>query len=549
MRTPLRLLATALLLLRLSTPMAQDRVIPLYEGAAPGSESWTWDEVENTKNGWNTRIFYNVTKPTLTLFLPEAGKANGTSVVICPGGAFRALSIDSEGFDVARWLAKKGVTCFVLKYRLVRMKTDDPVAEMTADWGSANFAAESRKVIPLSIADGRNALAWVRRHADEWRLDPDRIGIMGFSAGGTVAGAAAFGYNEANRPAFVAPIYPFYPDELIGKVAPDAPPMFLTAASDDGLDLAPHSVALYNAWLKAKKSVEMHLYAKGGHGFGMRTQKLPSDQWIERFGDWLQLNGWLTKSSYDPAMKPYLKRTLAYAPDKTLPYRILYPENYDRSKKYPLILFLHGAGERGSDNMRQLIHGSKMFLQPGVRSQYPAIVLFPQCPENSFWANTKMDRTKTPVSFEFDYEGQPNWPLDAVNRLVDSVMANEAVDPDRVYITGLSMGGMGTFETVHRWPNRFAAAMPICGGGNTAAYDKRVKDIAFHVYHGDKDAVVDVNLSRNMVQRLNDLKVKSVEYTEYPGVNHNSWDNAFADPDFLGWMFRQQRKPAGKKSR
>jgi predicted peptidase len=527
----------------------QDKVLPLYEGPAPGSEGWSWNEAENNRNGWNTRVVYNVSQPTLSVFLPEAGKANGTSVVICPGGAFRALSIDSEGFDVAHWLTKKGVTCFVLKYRLVHMKTADPVAEMGTDWGTPAFAEASRKVIPLSIADGRNAVAWVRRNADTWKLDPDRVGIMGFSAGGTVAGAAAFGYNPENKPAFVAPVYPFFPDELIGKVAADAPPLFLAAASDDGLDLAPHSVALYNAWLKAKKNAEIHLYAKGGHGFGMRTQKLPSDQWIERFADWLQLNGWLTKSPYDPAMKAYQKRSFAYAPEKNLPYRILYPENYDKSKKYPLIVFLHGAGERGSDNLRQLIHGSKMFLRSDVRSQYPAIVIFPQCPENSFWANTKIDRTKTPVAFAFDYEGPANWPLDAVNQLVDSVMAQEAVDPDRVYITGLSMGGMGTFEMVHRWPNRFAAALPICGGGHTEAYDARVRDIAFHVYHGDKDAVVDVALSRNMVQRLRDLKVKSVEYTEYPGVNHNSWDNAFADPAFLGWMFRQHKKPATRTKR
>lgn len=122
-------------------------------------------------------------------------------------------------------------------------------------------------------------------------------------------------------------------------------------------------------------------------------------------------------------------------------------------------------------------------------------------------------------------------------------MAQEAVDADRIYITGLSMGGMGTFEMVHRWPGRFAAALPICGGGNTAAYDKRVKDVAFRVYHGDADAVVDVTLSRKMVERLKILRVKNVEYTEYPSVNHNSWDKAFADPDFLAWMFGHAQKP------
>ena len=123
--------------------VAQDKIIPLYEGTPPGSESWDWAEAENNQNGWKTRVVYNVSKPTLTVFSPEPGKANGTSVVICPGGAFRALSIDSEGFDVARWLVKKGVTCFVLKYRLLRSLTSDPIAELGLNWGTPSFKAES----------------------------------------------------------------------------------------------------------------------------------------------------------------------------------------------------------------------------------------------------------------------------------------------------------------------------------------------------------------------------------------------------------------------
>jgi predicted peptidase len=104
------------------------------------------------------------------------------------------------------------------------------------------------------------------------------------------------------------------------------------------------------------------------------------------------------------------------------------------------------------------------------------------------------------------------------------------------------MGGMGTFESVYRYPNTFAAALPICGGGNEKAYDQRVRGTAFWVFHGDKDGVVDVQLSRNMVNRLKELKAKEAVYSEYPGVNHNSWENAFAEPEFLGWMFRQKRR-------
>jgi predicted peptidase len=224
-----------------------------------------------------------------------------------------------------------------------------------------------------------------------------------------------------------------------------------------------------------------------------------------------------------------------------LPYRILYPANYDQSKKYPLVLLLHGAGERGNDNEKQLVHGAKLFLEEKNRKNFPAIVVIPQCPEESFWAAVKIDRTKQPHKIEFDYQAEPNWPLVAANELVKQLAKEEAVDARRIYITGLSMGGMGTFESVFRYPGLYAAALPICGGGNPAVYDKRVKKTSFWVFHGAADAVVDVKLSREMVDRLNVLKVK-VEYSEYPGVNHNSWDNAFAEPTYLSWMFQQKRK-------
>jgi predicted peptidase len=236
----------------------------------------------------------------------------------------------------------------------------------------------------------------------------------------------------------------------------------------------------------------------------------------------------------------YGKKEFNYE-NNILPYRILFPENYDSTKKYPLVLFLHGAGERGNDNEKQLTHGAKLFLDSINRKNFPAIVLFPQCPANEFWAAVKMDRSKQPYQFEFDYAVPANWPLAAANALVQQMIADGAVDAKRVYITGLSMGGMGTFESVYRYPKLYAAAMPICGGGNTNLYNARVKKVPFWVFHGSADAVVDVKLSQQMVQRLQQLKMR-VKYSEYPGVNHNSWDNAFAEPDYLKWMFEQRKK-------
>lgn len=272
---------------------AQEKVIQLYNGSAPGSENWTWNEAENDKNMWNTKVVYNVSHPTLTVFAPDSMQSTGTAVVICPGGAFHALSINSEGYDVAKWLVKKGVTCFVLKYRLVHCLTDDPTKEVANKMGTSKFNEDVNPVIPLSIADGREAIKYVRAHAAEYGILPDKIGIMGFSAGGTVAAAAAFNYTAENKPNFDAPIYPYFPDDMIKEIAADAPPMFIAAATDDGLNLAPHSESLYRHWLDAKHSAEIHMYSTGNHGFGMRVQHLPSDTWIDRFGDWLKINGYL----------------------------------------------------------------------------------------------------------------------------------------------------------------------------------------------------------------------------------------------------------------
>lgn len=234
------------------------------------------------------------------------------------------------------------------------------------------------------------------------------------------------------------------------------------------------------------------------------------------------------------------KKTFASSTGE-LPYRILYPENYDKTKTYPLVLFLHGAGERGNNNESQLVHGSKLFLDSANRKNYPAIVIFPQCTEQGYWSSVSVDRTKSPFTLGFDYTRPITPDLQAAIELVQQTIKSGSVDKTRVYIAGLSMGGMGTFEAVYRYPDLFAAAVPICGGADVRAYDKRVSKIPFRVFHGAKDVVVDVKHSQVIVAKLKALHTK-VEYIEYPEVNHNSWDNAFAEPDFLSWMFDKHRK-------
>lgn len=277
-----------------ATACAQE-VIPLYPGAAPGSGDETYPEKTYFSQVWNTDVVSNVTKPTLTMFKPAAGTGNGSAVVICPGGGFMALSIKSEGTDVARWLAAKGMTAFVLKYRLAHTGEDATQEFMTLFQDKAKFGEMIGRVVPLSVADGLAAVEYVRKHAAELGISADKVGIVGFSAGGTVAAAVGLRYSPEGRPAFVAPIYAAAEMFKNVPVPADAPPMFLAAATDDQLGLSMDSIVFYEQWTGAHKSAELHMYAKGGHGFGMRKQGFPSDHWIETFGYWLESQGWLKK--------------------------------------------------------------------------------------------------------------------------------------------------------------------------------------------------------------------------------------------------------------
>jgi acetyl esterase/lipase len=287
----LRTLFLALFTATLAT--AQD-VIPLYPGTPPGSRPETYPEKAYFSKVWNTEVVTNVTKPSLTAFKPSPELKNGTAIIVCPGGGFMALSITSEGTDVAKYLAAKGVTAFVLKYRLAHTG-EDATEEFTDlyEKDKARFQELVGKVIPLTIGDGLAAVTYVRQHATEWGVSANRVGIIGFSAGGTVAAGVAYHYGPEGRPAFVAPIYAAAGRLKDNPVPTDAPPMFIAAATDDDLGLAPDSVALYQKWAEAHKSTEIHMYAKGGHGFGMHTHNVPTDHWIDRFAEWLDLQGFL----------------------------------------------------------------------------------------------------------------------------------------------------------------------------------------------------------------------------------------------------------------
>lgn len=232
----------------------------------------------------------------------------------------------------------------------------------------------------------------------------------------------------------------------------------------------------------------------------------------------------------------YQKKEYIFKND-TLRYRILYPENYDSSKSYPLVLFLHGSGERGNDNEKQLVHGSSLFANPENRTKFPAIVVFPQCPENQYWApiNSRND------GFSYVNTKKPTEPMQMVIRLIKELKKNEAVDKKRIYVSGLSMGGMGTYDLICRYPKTFAAAIPICGGVSLDRL-KKVKRMPIRIYHGSADDVVSPEHSRNAYTELKANGSQTVELIIFPGVRHNSWDNAFAQPDFLSWMFSKKLK-------
>lgn len=223
----------------------------------------------------------------------------------------------------------------------------------------------------------------------------------------------------------------------------------------------------------------------------------------------------------------------------TLRYRMLLPENFDAKKQYPVLFFLHGAGERGNDNEAQLIHGSKLFLNPENRKNFPAIIIFPQCPQNDFWANVKFGDAKSSERFTFQKAAKPNQAMKILIALVNKMKSEPYSDKSRFYVGGLSMGAMGTFELLRKKPNVFASAFAICGGDHVENV-KKYKHVPIWVFHGAKDLVVPIQKSEIVVNELKRLGA-DVKFTVYPNAGHNSWDAAFGEVDFLRWVFSFRR--------
>ncbi len=269
--------AGALAIGLLTAHAAAAQTVNLWPGVAPGSETWQQQEqtIENTPVG---TVVLNVVTPTLTAYLPERARATGTSVIIAPGGYFVALAISQEGTDVARWLQERGIAAFVLKYRIVEKREQGVPTGMNMDEAGR-----------YGIADGIQAIQVVRQHAAAWGLAPDRVGLMGFSAGAMVTSGALLQPDTTARPDFAAMIYggPF---GVMPTIPAKLPPLFMAWAQDDAVALAP-VVRFYDALTAAGHRPEAHIFGSGGHGFGMRRQGTSSDHWIEAFYNWLEAQG------------------------------------------------------------------------------------------------------------------------------------------------------------------------------------------------------------------------------------------------------------------
>ncbi|MEP6617134.1 MAG: phospholipase [Ginsengibacter sp.] len=224
----------------------------------------------------------------------------------------------------------------------------------------------------------------------------------------------------------------------------------------------------------------------------------------------------------------------------TLRYRVLYPLHYKSHKKYPVITFLHGAGERGNDNELQLVHGATFFLNDTLRRKFKAIVIFPQLPTDSVWDYHVKTDPSNAKSYIFTYSPKQTIPSYLVISLLKKLIKDKIANRQQMYIGGLSFGGMGTFDMIERFPDFFTAAFPICGGGDTTKANIFAGKTAVWIFHGDADRAVDVSYSRAYYKTLKSLHA-DVRYSEYPGVDHNSWDNAFEEKNLLPWLFSKKK--------
>jgi predicted peptidase len=238
------------------------------------------------------------------------------------------------------------------------------------------------------------------------------------------------------------------------------------------------------------------------------------------------------------------QRGIVRRDNRQLPYRILYPMNFDVATKYPLLIFLHGAFEKGNDNEAQLNIGGRYFLTDSNRRNFPALIVFPQCPVDDSWAyfETELDSSTGRLKrLNFPFSKQPTEIGLLLKELLDSLINLSFVDKNKVYVGGLSQGGMGVYDLIARYPNLFAAAFPICGAGKISTASKFAPHTAIWIFHGKDDDIIPVYFSQQFYHKLKKLRA-DVRYTEYPEVKHNSWVNAFKEPQLLPWLFSKAKQ-------
>jgi acetyl esterase/lipase len=254
-------------------------VIPLYEGVAPGSEGWDWEE-KHVESRSGLPIAQNVVKPVLMYYPPDPGTDVGTAMVIAPGGGFKNLMMSYEGVDVATYLNKLGVHAYVLKYRLIRQ--------------GDTTEQDGQDVRKLAATDGQQAVRLVRRGANEMGIEPDRIGMIGFSAGGYVTVATVMGPADG-RPDFAVPVYAAAGSKwgLPIAVPENAPPLCIFTAANDQAIPWERSMEMFVAWKKAGFPAEIHIFQTGQHGF--REKGGGADHYLDRLQEWMKVNGWLSK--------------------------------------------------------------------------------------------------------------------------------------------------------------------------------------------------------------------------------------------------------------
>lgn len=226
----------------------------------------------------------------------------------------------------------------------------------------------------------------------------------------------------------------------------------------------------------------------------------------------------------------------------TLRYRLLLPAFYDPSKQYPLVIFLHGGGERGNNNESQLNHGGRVFTNDSIMLNYPAIVVFPQGARHSRWGTAKLRKDSTTKGFLITYPKDlpPRKDMELVMDLIPELEATYAIDKKRLYVGGLSLGGIGTYELVYRMPDIFAAAFVMCGAGDTANA-KKMNGTSWWIFNGQKDSAIYVEHAIAMSDALKAAGTR-VKLTVYPEDGHNCWDDAFKEPGLFEWMFARKLK-------